>query len=159
MASQNQQNLGGNFLIAWLCRCRHPSAGLWTFWLFLILLPVSETKCYFFFFFLLRLFLPLPIQKNEQRFGVCTKCSIFTKKIFTTLRLFALVMDCQALLRAQCRANPPTHMHTHTYARTHTHTVFTCQFSSHRKFVFFILRGKLELDKKTKITHNSDAPS
>lgn len=129
MASQNQQNLGGNFLIAWLCRCRHSSASLWTFWL-LILLPVLGTKCFFVLFCFPNetLFLPLPTPKSEQRFGICTKCSIFTKKIFTTLRLFALVMDCQALLRAQCHANPPTHMHTHTYARTHTHTVFKCQF-------------------------------
>lgn len=135
-----QQNFGGKFHVASLCGCHFPSSGLWTFWLVLILLPGKESKC-----FLMSLFVSHPTQKSEQRFGICTKFSIFYKKIFTTLRLFALVTHCQALPCAQYRAKPPTHMH----ARTHTHTVFTCQFYLPQKeFVFFsplVERKKLQL--------------
>lgn len=76
----------------------------------------------------------------------------FTKKIFTTARLFALVSHCQALLRAQCHANPPTHMHEHTCMQElslclclslkHTYSLnlqMSFLFSSYRKFVFFNL--------------------
>lgn len=72
----------------------------------------------------------------------------FRKKISTTAGLFALVSQCQALLRAQDCANLPTHMHTHTCMQN-SHTVFKCQFYLPQKdFVFFTLllkRMKLQL--------------
>lgn len=117
-----QQTFGGKFHVASLCGCHFPVASMWFFsfldyFNFTILLSGKENKC-----FLMSLFVPSPTQKSEQRFGICTRFSIFYKKDFHYAEaVWPCNTHCQALLRAQYHAKPPTCIPKLTGKNSRTH--------------------------------------